>query len=192
MTTTIVVSFVVLVVMFALATIFEINIGLIAFAAAFVVGVMVGDLKPEGLFALFPADMFVLLAGVTYLFGVARANGTVEWLTNSAFRLTRGKVALVPWVFFLLSFAITAFGGLPGATVAIVAPLAMSFAADYRISPLLMGLLVTHGSHAGSLAPVSPIGIIVNGAVRRAGLPDVSLTVFLNQMLFATAVCVVA
>lgn len=192
MTTTIAASLVALVLMFVLATVLEINIGLLAFTAAFVVGIVMGGLTPDDLFALFPADLFVLLAGVTYLFAVAQENGTVNWLTHAAFRVARGNVAVVPWVFCLTSLAITAVGALPGATVAILAPFAMSFAATYRINPLLMGVLVTHGSHAGSLSPISPIGIIVNGAVRQGNLPDVSLAVFLNQMAFSLAVCGVA
>lgn len=192
MTTAIAVSFIVLVLMFVLATVLEINIGLLAFTGVFVVGTLAGNLSPDEILASFPADLFVLLAGVTYLFAVAQENGTVNWLTHASFRLARGNVALVPWIFCLTSLVITAVGALPGATVAILAPFAMSFAASYRINPLLMGVLVTHGSHAGSLSPISPIGIIVNGAVDSAGLPEVSLAVFLNQMIFALGVCGVA
>lgn len=190
MTASLIAALVALVAMFVIATVFDINIGLIAFVSAFVVGALIDGLGTDDLLAMFPVDMFVLIVGVTLLFGVARANRTVEWIAQAAFRMTRGSVATVPWVFFLLSFVITAFGGLPGATVAVVAPLAMASAAQYRINPLLMGLLVTHGSHAGSISPISPIGIIVNGTVDRAGLADISWSVFLNQAVFATAVCV--
>lgn len=184
------VALVALVSIFVIATTFNINVGLIAFAAAFIVGVWVSDLEPDDLLSAFPANLFVLLVGITYLFGIARANGTIAWLAHTVFRLSGGRVALLPWMFFLLAAAITAFGGLPASTIAIVAPLAMACAAEYKISPFLMGLLVIHGTQAGSVAPISPIGIIVNDAVEQAGLPDISTTVFLNQTIFVTALCV--
>ena len=181
-----------LVAMFVIATVLNINVGLLAFCAAFVVGVWISGLDSADLLAAFPTDIFILLVGVTYLFGIARANETINWLANSAFRLAGGRVALLPWIFFLLAATITAFGGLPASTIAIVAPLAMACAAQYRINQFLMGLLVIHGTQAGSIAPISPIGIIVNGTVARAGLPDISTTVFLNQAIFVTVLCVIA
>ena len=53
------------------------------------------------------------------------------------------------------------------AAVAIVAPIALGFAAEYGISPLLMGLLVVHGARAGGFSPISIYGVIVNGLVAR-------------------------
>ncbi|MEV5934734.1 SLC13 family permease [Streptomyces sp. NPDC052079] len=177
------ISVLVLAVVFVIATTRSVNMGALAFAAAFGVGTLVADLDADGVFAGFPGDLFVVLVGVTYLFAIARANGTTDWLVYAAVRLVRGRVALIPWVMFALTGALTAIGAVSPAAVAIVAPIALSFAARYRISPLLMGAMVVHGAQAGGFSPISIYGTIVNGIVEREKLPGSEITLFLASLL---------
>ncbi|MGW0762775.1 SLC13 family permease [Streptomyces sp. NPDC002814] len=177
------ISILVLVVVFVIATTRSINMGALAFAAAFAVGELVADLDADGIFAGFPGDLFVVLVGVTYLFAIARANGTTDWLVHAAIRLVRGRVALIPWVMFAITGALTAIGAVSPAAVAIVAPVALSFASRYGISPLLMGAMVVHGAQAGGFSPISIYGSIVNGIVEREKLPGNELALFLASLL---------
>lgn len=176
------ISILVLVVVFVIATTRSVNMGALAFAAAFGVGGLVADLDADGIFAGFPGDLFVVLVGVTYLFAIARANGTTDWLVHAAVRLVRGRVALIPWVMFALTGALTAIGAVSPAAVAIVAPIALSFAARYGISPLLMGAMVVHGAQAGGFSPISIYGSIVNGIVEREKLPGNEVVLFLASL----------
>ncbi|MBA2948870.1 SLC13 family permease [Streptomyces himalayensis] len=177
------ISILVLVVVFVIATTRSINMGALAFAAAFAVGELVAGLDADGIFAGFPGDLFVVLVGVTYLFAIARANGTTDWLVHASIRLVRGRVALIPWVMFALTGALTAIGAVSPAAVAIVAPIALSFAARYSISPLLMGAMVVHGAQAGGFSPISIYGSIVNGIVEREKLPGSEITLFLASLV---------
>ncbi|MGI5375184.1 SLC13 family permease [Streptomyces sp. CA-251387] len=177
------ISILVLAVVFVIATTRSINMGALAFAAAFAVGTVVADLDADGIFAGFPGDLFVVLVGVTYLFAIARANGTTDWLVHAAIRLVRGRVALIPWVMFALTGALTAIGAVSPAAVAIVAPVALSFAARYRISPLLMGAMVVHGAQGGGFSPISIYGSIVNGIVEREKLPGNEIALFLASLI---------
>ncbi|MFM9441861.1 SLC13 family permease [Streptomyces acidiscabies] len=181
------ISILVLVVVFVIATTRSVNMGALAFAAAFGVGELVADLDADGIFAGFPGDLFVVLVGVTYLFAIARANGTTDWLVHAAIRLVRGRVALIPWVMFALTGALTGIGAVSPAAVAIVAPVALSFAAQYGISPLLMGAMVVHGAQGGGFSPISIYGTIVNGIVEREKLPGNEIALFLAS-LFANIV----
>ncbi|MFE6091458.1 SLC13 family permease [Streptomyces massasporeus] len=176
------ISILVLVVVFVIATTRSVNMGALAFAAAFAVGGLVADLDADGIFAGFPGDLFVVLVGVTYLFAIARANGTTDWLVHAAVRLVRGRVSLIPWVMFALTGALTAIGAVSPAAVAIVAPIALSFAARYGISPLLMGAMVVHGAQAGGFSPISIYGSIVNGIVEREKLPGNEVVLFLASL----------
>lgn len=176
-------SILVLAVVFVIATTRSVNMGALAFAAAFGVGTLVAGLDADGVFAGFPGDLFVVLVGVTYLFALARANGTTDWLVHAAVRMVRGRVALIPWVMFALTGALTAIGAVSPAAVAIVAPIALSFAARYGISPLLMGAMVVHGAQAGGFSPISIYGSIVNGIVEREKLPGSEITLFLASLL---------
>ncbi|MFF0699285.1 SLC13 family permease [Streptomyces tendae] len=177
------ISILVLVVVFVIATTRSVNMGALAFAAAFGVGTLVADLDADGIFAGFPGDLFVVLVGVTYLFAIARANGTTDWLVHAAVRLVRGRVALIPWVMFALTGALTAIGAVSPAAVAIVAPIALSFATRYSISPLLMGTMVVHGAQAGGFSPISIYGSIVNGIVEREKLPGSEIGLFLASLI---------
>ncbi|MGW6272096.1 SLC13 family permease [Streptomyces sp. NPDC055060] len=177
------ISILVLVVVFVIATTRSINMGALAFAAAFAVGELAADLDADGIFAGFPGDLFVVLVGVTYLFAIARANGTTDWLVHASIRLVRGRIALIPWVMFVITGALTAIGAVSPAAVAIVAPIALSFAARYGISPLLMGAMVVHGAQGGGFSPISIYGSIVNGIVEREDLPGNELVLFLASLV---------
>lgn len=177
------ISILVLVVVFVIATTRSINMGALAFAAAYGVGELVADFDADKIFAGFPGDLFVVLVGVTYLFAIARANGTTDWLVHASIRLVRGRVVLIPWVMFVLTGALTAIGAVSPAAVAIVAPIALSFAARYHISPLLMGAMVVHGAQGGGFSPISIYGTIVNGIVEREKLPGNEIALFLASLV---------
>ncbi|MDX2765926.1 SLC13 family permease, partial [Streptomyces europaeiscabiei] len=177
------ISILVLAVVFVIATTRSVNMGALAFAAAFGVGELVADLDADGIFAGFPGDLFVVLVGVTYLFAIARSNGTTDWLVHASIRLVRGRVALIPWVMFFITGALTAIGAVSPAAVAIVAPIALSFASRYGISPLLMGAMVVHGAQGGGFSPISIYGTIVNGIVERENLPGNEIALFLTSLI---------
>ncbi|MYW67039.1 hypothetical protein GTY65_23635 [Streptomyces sp. SID8379] len=177
-----------LAVIFVIATTRSVNMGALAFAAAFAVGGLAADLDADAVFAGFPGDLFVVLAGVTYLFAIARANGTTEWLVHASVRLVGGRVALIPWVMFAVTAALTAIGAVSPGAVAIVAPLALGFAAQYGISPLLMGIMVVHGAQAGGFSPTSVYGSTVNSIVDREHLPGNEGALFLASLVANTII----
>ncbi|GHE96210.1 hypothetical protein GCM10017786_30950 [Amycolatopsis deserti] len=177
------ISILVLAVVFVIATTRSINMGVLSFAAAFGVGTLAANLDADEIFAGFPGDLFVVLVGVTFLFAIARANGTTDWLVDAAVRLVRGRVALIPWVTFAITAVLTAIGAVSPAAVAIVAPVALGFAAQYGIHPLLMGAMVVHGAQAGGFSPISVYGTIVNGIVARERLGGSEITLFLASFV---------
>lgn len=153
-----------------LSMVSRINVGLIAIAAAWVIGVYFSGLKPDAVLAGFPASLFLTLTGVTLLFAIAETNQALEGLASRAFRLARGSVRALPLLFFLLGFAFSAVG--PGAVpaVALVIPLAIALGNRARIPPLLTALMVANGANAGNLSPISAVGIIANSKMAAAGL----------------------
>ncbi|MBY3388319.1 SLC13 family permease [Rhizobium laguerreae] len=179
-----------LVAMFIIATIQPINMGALAFAGAFVLGSMIIGMKTSDIFAGFPSDLFLTLVAVTYLFAIAQINGTIDWLVECAVRLVRGRIGLIPWVMFMVAAIITGFGALGPAAVAILAPVALSFAVQYRIHPVMMGLMVIHGAQAGGFSPISIYGGITNQIVAKAGLPFAPTSLFLSSFFFNLAIAV--
>jgi di/tricarboxylate transporter len=175
---------------FVIATLLPVNIGVLAFVAAFLVGTLVADQSTDDIIAGFPSDLFLTLVGITFLFAVAQNNGTVDWLVELAVRAVRGRIGAIPWIMFLLAAILTAVGAVSPGAVAIIAPIALGFAVQYHISPLLMGLMVIHGAQAGGFSPISIYGGITNGVVERAGLPLNEIATFLASLFVNLAVAV--
>ena len=153
----------------------RLNVGLLALALAWVIGVYVGDLPLREVTAGFPVDLFLTLAGVTLLFAQAHVNGTLDIVAHNAMRLCRGRVGLVPIMYFGLGAVLASAG--PGniATTGLLAPMAMATALKMRISPFLMAIMVGNGCNSGSLSPLAPTGIIVTGLMERIGFPGLEL-----------------
>jgi Na+/H+ antiporter NhaD/arsenite permease-like protein len=184
-----IVSIVVLLGLFVAGTVLPVNLGALGFVAAFLVGAAILHMPPEDIITGFPSDLFLLLVGITYLFGIAQANGTIDVLVSWTIRLVRGRAAALPWMFFSVSALLMAIGAL--FAVAIVAPIAMRFAARFKMSPLLIGMMVVHGALAGAFSPISVYGSFVNALVTKTGLPSSPMTLFVCPLVFNLAIAVV-
>jgi len=177
------VSIVVLVLVFLIASLRSINMGALAIVAAFAFGVGVVGKAADDIFAGFPGDLFVILVGVTFLFSIAKANGTVDWLVHAAVRASGGRLVAIPWALFLVSALFTAVGAVGPGVVAIVVPIAMGFARRYQINPVLMGMMVINGATAGGFSPISIFGGITNGVVARNHLDGSPITLFVASFV---------
>jgi di/tricarboxylate transporter len=180
-----------LVVMFIIATALPINMGALAFALAFIVGGVWVGMGGKEVLAGFPGDLFLTLVGITYLFAIAQKNGTIDLLVHWAVRAVRGRIVAIPWVMFVVTAVLTAFGALSPAAVAIIGPVALRFAKQYRINPLMMGLLVIHGAQGGGFSPISVYGGITNKVVEKAGLQVSEMAVFLTSFGFNLLMAVI-
>ena len=165
----------VLLLVFLIATVLPVHMGAAALVAAFIAAYFIygtdEDLPyDDAVFSFFPGDLFVVLVGVTYLFAIAKNNGTVDWLVHAAVQGSGGRLAAIPWAMFAVTGALTAIGGVVPAVVAIIAPVGMSFARRYGINPVLMGLFIINGATAGGFSPLSVFGVITNTVVRQNDL----------------------
>lgn len=164
--------------MFVVATVWPVNMGVLAFVGAFLVGTIFAGLKAAQIIDNFPGGLFLTLVGVTWLFAIAQNNGAIDWMVRMAVRAVRGRIAAIPWIMFGVSALLTSVGAVSPGAVAIIAPIALGFAFRHQISPLLMGLMVVHGAQAGGFSPISIYGGITNGVVANAGLPLSPMTTF--------------
>lgn len=175
-----------------LSMISRINIGLVAIALAWIVGVYIADLKPEAVIGGFPATLFLTLVGVTLLFACAETNGTLENLAQRAVRLARGSSTLLPILFFFIALAVSATG--PGAisSVALIAPLAMAIGLRAKVPAFLTALMVANGANAGNLSPISAVGVIANTKMSEAGIGGHEWKVFFANFVAHLFVAIVA
>jgi len=167
----------------AVSCVSRLNVGVLSVALAWIVGVYAGGLPVNTVMGGFPSQLFLTLVGVTLLFAMAQANGTLERLTHHAVRICRGNRGVIPIMFFLLGASIASIG--PGniATGALVVPIAMATAARTKIPLFLMAIMAGNGANAGALSPFAPTGIIVSGLMARNGLPGFELRTYGYNLL---------
>lgn len=186
------ISLVALAVAVTLSMFTKVNVGVVSLAFAWIVGVYLGGLPLGQVIGTFPVQLFLTLAGVTLLFGMANANGTLGRLASRAVHICGGNAGLIPIMFFAIALGLSTIG--PGniSTSAILAPMGMAVGAQAGISPFLMTLMVGNGAQAGALSPFAPTGVIVNGIMERIGLGGMEWTTYANNLLAHVAVTFIA
>jgi di/tricarboxylate transporter len=170
----------------------QVNVGVVSLALAWLVGVYLGGIPLNTVIGTFPVQLFLTLAGVTLLFGMATANGTLGRVASRAVHICRGNAGLIPVMFFTIAVVLSSIG--PGniSTTAILAPMAMAVGSQAAVPPFLMALMVGNGAQAGALSPFAPTGVIVNGIMERINLQGHELNSYLNNLIAHTVVTFVA
>jgi Na+/H+ antiporter NhaD/arsenite permease-like protein len=176
-----------LVAVFAIATVRPINMGVLAFLAAFAVGGLVSGISMEEVQSFFPGDMFFVAFGITLLFGLARANGTLDVVMQRSLKLVRGKRWAIVWMMFLLAAILMALGSV--LAVAMLAPIAMPIAKRYGINPLLMGMMLSHGALGAAFSPITVYSVGIQQLLDEASFSVSPVALFfvpfLLNLLFA-------
>ena len=148
----------------------RINVGLVGIVLGWLIGVYAAHMKVDAVIAGFPSSLFLTLTGVTFLFAIAKSNGTLDALALRSARLVRGNAALLPPLFFVLAGVLATIGPGAVASVALVAPIAMPIAASAGVSNLLSAIMIGTGANAGNLSPISAVGAMVNNLLAQEGL----------------------
>jgi Na+/H+ antiporter NhaD/arsenite permease-like protein len=166
----------------------NVNVGPLSLAIALVIGYYIGGVKIRDLIAGYPVNVFLMLAGITYLFAIANINGTLVKLTNYAVRGVRGNVAMLPIILFLLAFGLSSLG--PGAITicALMAAPCMLLASQTKIPAFLMAVMVANGTQAGNMSPIAVAGVIVKGLAEKMNLPDWSFILWMNSLVYFFAI----
>ena len=153
----------------------ELNPGFLSIGFAIVVGGIWANLSGTAVMRLFPTNLFMILAGMTFLFAMAQNNGTMSKFTAYAVRLCGGNTRLIPLILFLLTTFLTTIG--PGniASVALMAPVAMALATRIGLSAFLMTLVVVGAANGAAFSPFAQTGIISNNIIAKLA-PQLGLT----------------
>ncbi|HUU33119.1 MAG TPA: SLC13 family permease [Vicinamibacterales bacterium] len=167
----------------ALSMISKVNVGVVSLALAWIVGVYIGGMKYGDVINAFPIPLFITLAGVTLLFGMANVNGTLQRLAARAVSLCRGNAGIIPVMFFFVALFLSTIG--PGniATAALLAPMGMAVGAQAGVPPFLTALMLGNGAQAGALSPFAPTGVIVTSVLNKIGLGGQEWTTYGNNLM---------
>lgn len=145
------------------------NVGIISVLFAFIVGFYFVGMSQKNIYVKgWPTQVFFSSIAVMLLFGVAKANGTLNYLVKALVSLTRGNDRLLPIVMFVGSALICATGaGIPFCSALL--PIAFAIAFERNINPLLMCLITSFGIQAGGLSPLAIHGQTASALMSEAG-----------------------
>ncbi len=163
----------------------KVNTGVVSLFFAFIVGVYIVGMPVKAVIAGFPTSLFITLMGMTFLFAIAKVNGTLNILAEKVAGLAKGNVKLLPIIFFIVCAITSAIGPGPIVMTALMAPVAMSIAERENIRPILMACMVVSGSLAGGLSPLSPSGIIADNLSASIGVTNYT-PIFLSVAIAST------
>ncbi|HIX52898.1 MAG TPA: C4-dicarboxylate ABC transporter [Candidatus Lachnoclostridium stercoripullorum] len=177
-----VISLVVLAVVVAVGFIKKVNLGFFAMGAAFVLG-LAGGMSASEIADGFNSSMFVTLVGVTFLFGMASNNGTLDLFSKKVVALVGRHTVFIPILMFVLSAFISAIG--PGHIAAgvLMTTFAMYLAFEMKINPMATALYAKLGANAGCASILSMTGILAKSLSEPMGYSGFSLHLFLTTLL---------
>lgn len=177
-----IISLVILCIVVAIGFIKKINIGFLSIGVAFFLG-MAGNMTAKEIAKGFSSSMFVTLVGVTFLFGMASQNGTLDLFSKKVVALVGKRTYLIPILMFVLSAFISAIG--PGHIAAgiLMTTFAVYLAFELDINPMATALYAKLGANAGCASPLSLTGILAKSLSEPLGYSGFDAHLFLSTLL---------
>ena len=168
------------------------NLGTMALALSFIIGVLITGGKVKDIVSGYPTSLLLMLVGVTYFFGIAQTNGTLDKITKYAVKSVKGNIAMLPVVLFFVAFIVSSVGPGQISTSALFAAPVMALAVEVGIPPLLMALVVGNGAQAGAMSPLAPNGVVGNGVLAEMGVTGWDISIWLNMLTTHIFVAIIA
>ena len=177
-----IISLLVLAIVVAIGFIKKVNLGFLSLGVAFILAIA-GGLKASDVTKGFSSSMFVTLVGVTFLFGMASQNGTLDLFSKKVVALVGKHTVLIPILMFVLSAFISAIG--PGHIAAgiLMTTFAMYLAFEMKINPWVTALFAKLGANAGCASPLSLTGILAKQLSEPMGYSGFETHLFLSTLL---------
>lgn len=168
----------------------NINTGLVSLAFALILGHFIGGLDEKAMIKMWPTNVFFMLAGVTLLFSIAKANNTLELFAKKCVRLSGGRKAIIPIIVYCLAAILAAVGPGNVSIAALLGPIVMAIASQTQISSVLMAEILVLGAIAGGISPIAPNGLVGVTFAAEQGLDTAAIS-WINQIISSTLFAIV-
>lgn len=160
------------------------NVGILCIGFSMILSVAYG-LTAKEVIAGFSSSLFIQMVGITYLFSIINGNGTLELLARKMVALVGTKKRLIPFVMYILGFAICAVG--PGAipSLAIVPVIAIPVAVSAGINPIMTAIIGDLGVMSGRMSPLTPESAVVRELMEEQGLTGNTIPIMFGMIVTA-------
>ena len=184
-----IVALLILVAVIAIGFFRKLNVGVLAMAAAVILGYVSGDYTTKEIVSGYSASLFITLFGLTLLFGIFTTNGCLEQVMRRLINLFGRLVWMVPVILFLSAWCVSALaGGFAGLAFICGITIPVIHATGY--DALMLMIIGNAGAQAGRYTRLSPDGNIVLNLLAEQGIDGglMSLTINMTIAMFIIAV----
>ena len=177
------IALVLLVTVVAVGFIRKINVGLLAIAAAVILGYVSGQFTGKQILSGFSASLFMTLLGVTLFFGIIQENGCIELIMRRLVAMFDRWIWMVPILLFAMGYLVAAAG--PGCVpaMALTAAMAIPLAHETGYNPIMLLIIGNLGTYSGRFSPITPEGVLIHSLVEAQGASISSSSLMLSTLV---------
>lgn len=161
----------------------NINTGLLAIACAYLLCFTLMNLSINELIAMWPTKLFLIIFAVTFFFGFAIANGTLDQVSTRVVYAARNKPAAIPFALYAMMMVVSGVGPGHYAVFVFLSPLVMTVASRTGMSRLLGAVIVVCGGMATTFDSISLGGRVTQGILEQMGYDSLTASSYTHQLL---------
>lgn len=181
-----IISLVILLITIVIGFVKKINMGVLALGFSLILGYL-GKVSANNIIKGFNSSLFLMLVGVSILFGIAQHNGTLNLIVKKLIKLSGKKAWLIPILMYFVIYFIAFLGAGTITGFALAALFGIPMAKELDADPFLLTTMGQLGSIGGGIVPWAPTGIIGLELAKNANITgNLANTMVLNTFL-ATA-----
>lgn len=181
-----IISLVILLITIVIGFVKKINMGVLALGFSLILGYL-GKVSASNIIKGFNSSLFLMLVGVSILFGIAQHNGTLNLIVKKLIRLSEKRAWLIPILMYFVIYFIAFLGAGTITGFALAALFGIPMAKELNADPFLLTTMGQLGSIGGGIVPWAPTGIIGLELAKNANITgNLANTMVLNTFL-ATA-----
>lgn len=145
------------------------NVGIVCIGFSMLLGLLF-HISAKELLKGFGTSLFFQMTGITFLFGIVKANGTLELLAKKIIRLVGHNPYLISIAMFLIGAVLSAVG--PGAIpcLAIIPVIAIPIAISVGLNPIMLSIIGDLGVQATRMSPLTPEAAVVRELMEAQGI----------------------
>ena len=164
-----VISLVALLVAIALGYFKNMNVGIVSIALSMILGLLF-NVSSKDLLKGFSTSLFFQMAGITFLFGIVKANGTLELTAKKIIHLVGTNPVVICIATFFIGAVLSAVG--PGAIpcLAIMPVIAIPIALSVGINPIMLSCIGDLGVQSTRMSPLTPEAAVVHDLMEQQGI----------------------
>lgn len=165
------------------------NVGLLSVGFAMILSLVYGDaVGAKGIISGFNTTLFIQMTGVTYLFAIINANGTLELTAKKAVNMVPARA--IPVVMFIIGMALSASG--PGSIpcLAIIPVIAIPLSVSAGVNPIMTAIIGDMGAMAGRMSPLTPEAAVVRTLMEAQGMDGNTVPIMICTFITAIVVSI--